>query len=156
MVYQENNQTRRYHKRPEPFLTTHDHFYDGPQKMEAPNPDTRVVPHKTSTFAILHQGSSFHLQQRLSHTSKPPLGKTQTVELFPEPLSHTRTIPSGTYRGNGTFTVRSAREGRATMRALRGLSIARVAAIAELLLADDCARHVRQSSSDAARVHHIV
>ena len=33
--------------------------------------------------------------------------QNQTLTLFPEPSTHTRKIPSSTYTGNGTFTVRA-------------------------------------------------
>jgi hypothetical protein len=75
-------------------------------QREAPAPEFRpqTVPHKKSTYAKLYNGSPFH-QQKLMDSSKGPAAAGTTLTLFPEPLMHTRTIPSSTYRGNGTFTV---------------------------------------------------
>jgi hypothetical protein len=73
MVYQEANQLKRYHKRPEQFLSTYAHFLDGPGRQEAPAPEFRHTAHKQSTFANLYQGSAYvspgsrcpHQQQRI-------------------------------------------------------------------------------------------
>lgn len=98
------NQLRRYHKREESFLTTHGHFYDGPSQREAPAPEFSTMPHKKSTHAKLYSGSPFY-QKFLMDSTKGPTASRNTLVLFPEPPPHTRTIPSATYRGNGTFTV---------------------------------------------------
>lgn len=103
MVYLQQNQLKRYHVVPDQYLTTHAHFYDGVNSVEAPNPDKRETTHKKSTFATLYQGS--RTQRSIATTMSTQLATTNTLKLFPEPSHHTRTVPTSTYRGNGDFTV---------------------------------------------------
>lgn len=51
MVYQTRSQLQSYHHKPEPFLTTSQHFFDS-TRQECPNPESpnRSGPHKKSTF----------------------------------------------------------------------------------------------------------
>ncbi len=122
MVYQEYNQLRRYHVRPEPYLSTSSHFYDGPRDMEAPLPETRVTHHKSSTFAKLYNGSGFFARERAGSTAKALTATRTNLQLFPEPFHKTRTAPSSTYRGNGAFTVRGQHIQMSPYTARKGLS----------------------------------
>uniref|UniRef100_A0A7S0RM46 Uncharacterized protein n=1 Tax=Chlamydomonas leiostraca TaxID=1034604 RepID=A0A7S0RM46_9CHLO len=103
MVYMQQNQLRRYHNLPDHYLTTHSHFYDGVSSVEAPDPDRRETLHKKSTFATLFKGSP--TQRSLATPNSTQKATNNTLKLFPEPSHHTRTVPTSTYRGNGTFTV---------------------------------------------------
>lgn len=104
MVYQAGNQLVRYHDAPQNFLTTSQHFHDHPGLMEVPNGG----PHKTSTHALLYAGAP-HVKTNAVVPKKRAgqLGTTGDLDRAPPPRQDTltRTAPSGTYRGQGTFVV---------------------------------------------------
>lgn len=107
MVYGEMNQLRRYHHRPDTFLSTTQHFHDDPSLKEAPNGHA----HKQSTHAKLYNGSLYFSSSSIQ--SKPrswkdgELRSTSDLDRAPPPRQHltSKSTASGTYRGNGTFTV---------------------------------------------------
>ncbi|KAF5826188.1 hypothetical protein DUNSADRAFT_4269 [Dunaliella salina] len=111
MVYQASSQLNQYHKKPDTYLTTSAHFFDGTASIESPNPERRFGPHKRSTFATCYQGSPQN-RHKYSSDKQESSAKKETLsrgpgKLFPDPMTHGRTSPSPTmtHRGNGTFTV---------------------------------------------------
>jgi len=129
MVYQPGSQLKQYHKKPDAFLTTNAHFFDGSASIESPNPERRYSPHKSSTFAMCYAGSP--LNHQLYSTDKhESAAKKDTLsrgpgKLFPDPLARTSPSPTMTHRGNGTFTVEYP-HGSLTYKSLKMVPIAKL------------------------------
>ena len=99
------NQLKRYHVRPDPFLSTSQHFYDGPNTLE---------PKKASTMGMMYTGSLYMAKNAQKTTQRSwrdgNLHSTADLDSAPPPRqqlspSTTGTRTSTSYRGNGTFTV---------------------------------------------------